>query len=145
VPVPAEGEDVKLEVDWTLVGPGLVFLGIALIGFITYGMLDRYMGRKEDARLRQDFTRDMKHATAAPWDGETYDWTPETMAFLGDQAYTPDTFAYDPAAPVPESNVSGPLPVISEPVKFEPASDDDTTWLKDWTDAFLAQQGVEQE
>jgi hypothetical protein len=133
---------------------GLSCLGFALMAFTAWALLTHFQVHKEEQQLNRDFTRDMKHATAAPWDGETYEWTPETMAFLADQTapeYQPDAYGYPadlgygPAAPVPASSISGPLPVITGPAEDAPADDEQyIAWMRAWTDNFLASQGVEQ-
>lgn len=130
--------------DWSYIAFGLVLIGTGLAAYITYGVLSHFQVRREEHQLNRDFAQGMRGAHPDPRNGATYDWTPDSLAYLHD-GYTgaPTTpFRAAPPAPdagygfgypVPASTVSGPMPVM--PLRPQPPMTVDPYD----TDAFIAQ------
>jgi hypothetical protein len=122
-----------INVNWAEVVGGGIVLSLAALTYLGWCVLTTAQIKRAERQDRERFDRDMKNAPVAPWNGETYDWTPEQLRSLSDTAVyagpnvaDTDSFpAYDPWAasadprwaptgpipPVPASTISGPLPV----------------------------------
>jgi hypothetical protein len=129
-----------MNVNDTYIAIGLGFIAVAAIGVIVYAVLEKWQTGVESRRLHRQFEQKMATTPMPSYDGNTYDWDPDTVrSLLGDPAetraqpvYTPDEYAY----PVPDSQVSGPMPVMDTPMAEE--TDDFIAQLKADNEAFLA-------
>jgi hypothetical protein len=106
--------------NWANVAFGLILLALAAIAAVTYYFIDQRRLAIADAHQRRAFDAEMATVELPEWNGDTYDWTPESLAYLAD----PDAYQApeaDPAPtvefPVPASEVSGPMPVMSAPLE----------------------------
>ncbi len=107
---------MTINVNWADVSLGLIILVIATIAAATYCFLEYHRIHAEERRQRKAFERDMANAQLPEYNGDTYDWDAQTLAYLSDtHVYAgpgvADTVAF-PAAPVPPSTISGPLPTM---------------------------------
>lgn len=110
---------MSITVNWADVVLGLVVLCAGAIAAATYSFLEYHRIKAEERRQRRAFEQDMASASLPPWNGETYDWDEQSLAYLSDTHLyagpgVADTTAFEavPGAPVPPSTVSGPLPVM---------------------------------
>ena len=116
-----------VQVNWSAVVLGAILFGAVVIAAATYYLLEHQRIRVEERRLDREFEHEVAVAPRMSWDGEQYEWTPETMAFLNAQLDSnPALTAPQPA--VPASSISGPLPV-QQPLlpapSFSPREADD--------------------
>jgi hypothetical protein len=101
-----------------------VFIGIALfvLGIAVWCAIERHRLAVEERHVQQDFEGDMAAVELPPWNGDTYEWTPESAPPppWNDEVYewTPESLAFlaDPLAYQPPEvllpgSISGPLPV----------------------------------
>lgn len=110
---------MSIEVNWADVTLGLIVLAAGVTAAAVYCFLEYHRIKAEERRQRRRFEQDMASAELAPWDGQTYDWDEQSLAYLSDtNVYAgpgvADTLAFEqvPEAPVPPSTISGPLPVM---------------------------------
>lgn len=103
-----------INVNWADVTLGIIVLTIGMIAAATYCTIECARIRVEDRRQRREFEQGMADVELPPWNGDTYEWTPEALAYLADTHVDPDPVT--PFRPVPPSEVSGPLPVMDGPL-----------------------------
>lgn len=110
--------------DWSYIAFGLVLIGAGILAYLTYVLLELHSIRVEDRRQQRAFSEDMKGRRGGPTDGATYEWDPDSLAYLADRYTGAPTAPFraappTPAAgyqfeyPVPASTVSGPMPVMN--------------------------------
>jgi hypothetical protein len=129
---------MRIEVNWADVTGGLILLCLVVLIAVTWCFVASRRIAAEERRVRGAFERDMEDAELPPWNGDSYNWTPESLAYMNDTNLyagpdVADTTSFEavPDEPVPPSTISGPLPVM--------ASDDDfMARLKADNTAFLA-------
>lgn len=112
----------------------LIVLAAGLLAAGVYSFLESRRIAAEEARQQRAFEREMASVELPPWNGETYDWTPEALAYLAD----PEDADPSPTSPipvVPPSTVSGPLPALE-------TDEDFLARLKAENTAFLAELEV---
>ena len=129
---------MHVEVNWSTVCFGLILLAAGVIAAVTYCFLESRRIAAEERHQRRDWERDMASAELPEWNGETYEWTPESLAYLADSYVSPLATAELPVLreePVPASTVSGPLPQLDD-------GDDFLARMRAETDAFRAAWGI---
>jgi hypothetical protein len=130
----------RIEMNWANVAFGLILLSIAAIAAVTYYFIDQRRLAVADAHQRRAFDAEMATVELPEWNGDTYDWTPESLAYLAD----PDAYGQEQEQepvptlefPVPDSVISGPMPVMGAPAEDD--ADEFLTKLKTDNAAFLA-------
>lgn len=163
--------------DKTYVIAGLALIVFCGLAAITYAFLERYRVALHERNMHRDFTR-LKGYRPSAQDGNTYayeapaEWSSQDLAYLRDDYAEPDRtgrlVAWEPApelnptqafavvpetpfywTPVPDSTVSGPMPVMypKVPVVEPPAwpdspidTDSFMALMKARTDAWLAKE-----
>lgn len=124
--------------NWADVSFGVILLCIVAITVTAWYFIDQRRLAVADAHQRRAFDAEMATVELPAWNGDTYDWTPESLAYLADEN------AYEPAPtaefPVPASEISGPMPVQGAPVEND--ADDFLAKLKADNAAFLAHLDV---
>lgn len=138
---------MSVNVNWADVAMGLIVLGLAALAAVTYFFLERMRLTLADRRQREAFEQDMKDAGRPDYDGETYEWDAQTLAYLNDTHVYAGPGVAETAEfpvlrePVPVSTISGPLPRFSEPVGPEDLDADAEAFIakmKADNDAWLA-------
>lgn len=136
-----------IEMNWADVGVGLIFLSLGVVAAVAWVFVDGRRIAAEEARNRRAFEQDMSAVELPEWNGSTYDWTPESLAYLNDTHLyagpgVADTaeFAAVPEGPVPASEISGPMPVMGAPAEND--ADEFLAKLKTDNAAFLARLDV---
>jgi hypothetical protein len=94
-----------------------------------------------DRQVRRNFEASMSAVELPPWNGEeyelapqdawdgsTYEWTPESLAYMNDTNLyagpdVADTASFAAVPDVPPSDISGPLPVQDTGSEYDPAAD----------------------
>lgn len=116
---------MNITVNWADVTLGLIVLCLGALAAAAYCFLEYHRIKAEERRQRRAFEQDMATAELAPWDGQTYEWDAQSLAYLNDtHVYAgpgvADTTAFEaiPDAPVPPSTISGPLPVAESDSDF---------------------------
>jgi hypothetical protein len=111
--------DMRIEVSWSTVSFGMILLCLAAVAAVTYYFLESRRIAAAENRQRRQFEREMASVRLPEWNGDTYDWSPESLAYLNDTHLyagpgVADTTSFEalPDGPVPPSTVSGPLPVM---------------------------------
>jgi hypothetical protein len=114
--------------NWADVAFGLILLSIAVIAATAYYFVDGRRIAAEERRNRRAFEQDMADVKLPDWNGDTFEWTPESLAYLDDTHLyagpgVADTaeFAAVPDGPVPDSQVSGEyhvMPLTDDPDEF---------------------------
>jgi hypothetical protein len=132
-----------IEMNWADVGVGLIFLSLGVVAAVAWVFVDGRRITAEEARNRRAFEQDMSDVELPEWNGSTYDWTPESLAYLNDTHLyagpgVADTaeFPVIPDGPVPDSVISGPMPVMGAPAENDP--DAFLTRMRAENTAFLA-------
>lgn len=113
----------------------LIVLAAGLLAAGVYSFLESRRIAAEEARQQRAFEREMASVELPPWNGETYDWTPEALAYLADPEAYADPSPTSPIPVVPPSTVSGPLPALE-------TDEDFLARLKAENTAFLAELEV---
>jgi hypothetical protein len=123
-----------------ITGPEVVvscLIAVALFGIAiaVYCFIERRRLAAEERSVQRDFEQKMSAVELPPWNGEEYEWTPEMPVWDGDTyEWTPESLAYLAddnadnqslllAAPVPPSDISGPLPTQGIEPEYDPAAD----------------------
>lgn len=140
----------SLDINWSAVTLGGILALAAMTAAVTYYLLERQRIRLHERQLNRQVEQEIVTTPRMSWDGEQYEWTPESMAFLSDQYYgNPAMTAPQPQLLVPPSTVSGPLPV--QPLRrpaWQPASppvqetDDVITRLRASNEEFMARWAI---
>jgi hypothetical protein len=127
---------MSVTVNWDTLGFGLVLLCIVVIIAVAWCFVDSRRIASAEAHNRRAFEAAMKSAGLPEWNGDTYDWTPESLAYLSETHLyagpgVADTaaFAALPDGPVPPSEISGPLPVIDDTAFIERLRADNAAFL----------------
>jgi hypothetical protein len=109
-------DSVSVIVNWDAVGMGLILLALAAVTAGAWCFCDSRRLAAEENRQRRAFEKEMAAVRLPDWNGDTYDWPEGGLA-----DYLEDAYAYGPAdtleMPVPDSVISGPMPV--QPVSDE--------------------------
>jgi hypothetical protein len=103
-------------VNWSTVCFAAILLALAAVAAVTYAFLETRRMAAADRRQRRLFEREMASVRLPEWNGETYEWTPESLAYLSDPYPTGEMSVMN--EPVPPSTISGPLPVMDEAGDF---------------------------
>ena len=106
----------RIEMNWANVAFGLILLCLAAIVTIAWCFVEQRRVAAFEQRQQRAFDAEMATVELPEWNGDTYEWTPESLAYLAD----PDAYE-DPAPtaefePVPASEISGPMPVMDGPL-----------------------------
>lgn len=126
---------MSFNITWPDVAFALILLGVTAVAAAAWCFVGSRRTAAAEAHQRRQFEQEMASVELPPWNGDTYDWTEETLAYLAD-AYV------DRRAPVPESRVSGPLPVLDEPRGFDDDAAAFIASMKAENDAWLARNGI---
>jgi hypothetical protein len=114
----------------------LIAIALFAAAVAVWCFIERRRLAAEERGMQHDFEQNMKAVELPPWngeeyelapddtlpawDGDTYEWTPESLAYLADT----DTYEQPLlAAPVPPSDISGPLPTQDIEPEYDPVAD----------------------
>jgi hypothetical protein len=109
---------VHVDMNWADVGAGVIFLALGVVAAVAWIFIDGRRLAAGERRNQHAFEQDMTAVELPEWNGDTYEWTPESLAYLADpdayQAPDPTPTLEFPA--VPDSTLSGPMPVMDGPL-----------------------------
>lgn len=108
----------RIEMNWANVAFGLILLCLAAIVTVAWCFVEQRRIAAAESRQRAAFERDMADVELPEYNGDTYEWTQESLAYLNDtNLYAGPGVADTAAFPVvPASEISGPMPVMDGPL-----------------------------
>lgn len=99
-----------LHVNDNAVWAGLFCLIAAAFAFAAYYLLERKRIAVQEKWQISRFEQEMLTVPRASWDGNQYDWTPESLAYLADPYASGGPAATAPMPVLPDWHPSGPMP-----------------------------------
>jgi hypothetical protein len=75
---------MAVDVNWADVSFGLIVLCLSGIAAATWIFIDGRRVAAEEARQRRAFEQTMTDVELPDYNGDTYEWTPESLAYLDD-------------------------------------------------------------
>jgi len=108
----------------------LLVTGFTAVAFLVWYFTEKRRIAAEERRMQHNFERRMSAVELPPWNGETRDWTPESLAYLADD------HAYEPPPPA-----VAPVRTRSPKPGYDPAADAEVfiALMRERTAEYIAQ------